>query len=327
MLRFARRVINGVRWRIKYRYRASTRNLFLDLCYRRRISKSSVHRLNDNQKSIYTFISSHPAYRRQISRPKQLSSVSVVIAHYNQQEVLGQSIESVLGQSLEPKEIIIVDDLSEDRAYTKSVVDGFSRHGNVKALFPEAKLYLGGARNLGASVAEGDIIQFFDADDIMHPQRLQIVHDVMNRYPDCFFVVTGYLAFRGDVPGIDYFSKEQVRDALIEPSTMIADCAVKYSKSKLSYIDQKTKEVPWYAWGGFGASGARSGCCSGNPAIVRECVDILKWNTPKDYLFSPYEDLEYCLLLLALVRGIYHIDLPLTYYRRGYTKSMPMNEI
>jgi glycosyltransferase involved in cell wall biosynthesis len=281
--------------------------------------------LNDIQEKIFTYISSHPAYNNVKLEQNKKESISVVIAHYNQQVVLKETIESILSQSHEPLEILIIDDLSTDREYTRSITDCYLKYGKVKVFYPTEKLYLGGAREFGMHKAAGDIIQFFDSDDIMHPQRLEIIKGIFNENSNASLIVSGFIPFTGAVPPVERYDKNNILEALIPPKQIIDDMAKRFSKSKLSFIDSKTKKVPWYAWGAFGAVGATYGCASGNPAILSDCRKFLRWNTPKQYIFTPYEDYEYCFLLLALTGGAYHVDLPLTYYRRGYTTSMPQS--
>lgn len=321
------RVAKGLVRRVKYRFRPSTRNLFRNMCHRRTISKFSENRLNEVQNALYSFVISHPVYGRVPPRPPRIDTVSVVIPHYNQQAVIGKTIESILEQSLEPLEIIIVDDMSTDRALLRTVTAPFMRMGKVKVLYPDEKLFPGGARELGSKAAAGDIIQFFDSDDLMHPQRLEIVRDIFAAHQDASFIVAGFSAFTGEAPEMKRYGRSEVEAAIISPSRLIDDMARIYSKSRLSYVDRKTNDVPWYAWGGFGAKGARHGCCAGNPAILSPVKDLIHWNSPKAYVFSPYEDFEYCMLLLAMTGGAYHLDLPLTLYRRGYTTSMPLKEL
>ena len=58
---------------------------------------------------------------------KQLKNqISVIIPNYNRQELIGETIENMLMQTLPPREVIIVDDGSTDGSL--SVIRSFSRH-------------------------------------------------------------------------------------------------------------------------------------------------------------------------------------------------------
>jgi glycosyltransferase involved in cell wall biosynthesis len=93
--------------------------------------------------------------------------ISVVIPSYNAARWLAASLDSILGQSLPPGEVVVVDDGSTDdtpavlAAYADRVRVVRGTHGG-----------LGGARNLGLAVARGDWIAFHDADDLASPDRL-----------------------------------------------------------------------------------------------------------------------------------------------------------
>lgn len=86
--------------------------------------------------------------------------VSVIIPTYNRSTCIIEAIDSVLGQSYSPIEIIVVDDGSTDNTaelingYSNQVVYTYRENGGVSA-----------ARNHGISLAEGEFIAFLDSDD------------------------------------------------------------------------------------------------------------------------------------------------------------------
>lgn len=86
-----------------------------------------------------------------------MKKISVIIPAYNEENSIGDCIDSLLKQSVKDVEIIIVDDDSTDRSV--EVAKDFP----VKILF-QKHLGAGMARNLGASVASGEILVFVDAD-------------------------------------------------------------------------------------------------------------------------------------------------------------------
>lgn len=84
--------------------------------------------------------------------------VSVIIPVYNEEKEIGSCLESLMGQTLEDFEVIVVDDGSKDA--TLKVLEGFSDVVVLKQRHEGA----GAARNLGASRAKGDVLVFVDAD-------------------------------------------------------------------------------------------------------------------------------------------------------------------
>jgi len=92
--------------------------------------------------------------------------VSVVIPLYNDGRTIELCLASVLAQTYQPLEVIVVDDASTDDSAAKA------------ARYPctlvraEVNGGPGAARNLGVSHAKGDIIFFLDADMTMHPDAV-----------------------------------------------------------------------------------------------------------------------------------------------------------
>lgn len=98
---------------------------------------------------------------------RSAAKLSIIITSYNVQSYIAESIESIIGQSLEETEIIIVDDGSTDGTVNiiKSYADLDSRI--IPILFE--KNTIGGvasAANAGLQAASGDYIGFADGDDI-----------------------------------------------------------------------------------------------------------------------------------------------------------------
>lgn len=90
--------------------------------------------------------------------------VSVIIPTYNREKVLSKSIESVLKQTYENWELIIVDDRSTDN--TKELVSSFMRQDErIKYIVNDRKKGPSGARNCGMLHATGKYIAFLDSDD------------------------------------------------------------------------------------------------------------------------------------------------------------------
>lgn len=95
--------------------------------------------------------------------------VSVVISTYNRSEYIGDSIRSVLAQSMEDFELIIVDDGSTDR--TRDVVMSFTDE-RIRYFYRD-NAGIAAARNFAASVSRGRYTAVHDDDDIMLPWRLE----------------------------------------------------------------------------------------------------------------------------------------------------------
>ncbi len=100
-----------------------------------------------------------------------MPKVSIVIPTYNRPELLKQAIRSVLAQTYQDFEIIVVDDGMKERG--ESVVSSF-RDARIRYLKNEASLGGGGARNRGIKEVKGGFIAFLDDDDEWLPEKLAV---------------------------------------------------------------------------------------------------------------------------------------------------------
>lgn len=113
--------------------------------------------------------------------------VSVIIPVYNGEKFVGEAIESVLGQSIKPAEIIVVNDGSEDT--TEIVLKKFK--DKIRYVYKEN----GGtasARNCGLRTAQGELIGFLDADDIWLENKLERQLQLFHENPE-YEIVLGLL--------------------------------------------------------------------------------------------------------------------------------------
>ena len=100
--------------------------------------------------------------------------LSVVIPCYNEENTIKKLIESVLNSPVEPKEIVIVDDYSEDktRDFLKEV-----NLPNIKIIYHNKNLGKGAALRTGFNAVSGDICIIQDADLEYDPQEYENVID------------------------------------------------------------------------------------------------------------------------------------------------------
>lgn len=110
--------------------------------------------------------------------------VSVIIPVYNAEEFLAEAIGSVLAQSYQPLEIIVVDDGSTDG--TAEVASSFGemvRYAYQPNRGPSA------ARNRGLEMARGELISFLDADDLWVESKLELQLGLLTDDPSLQFVI------------------------------------------------------------------------------------------------------------------------------------------
>src|SRR6059058_153404 len=120
--------------------------------------------------------------------------VSVVIPTFNSADYLAQAIQSVLAQTYQDFEIIVVDDASTDtteeavRPYAKRICYVRQEPGGPSM-----------ARNRGILQARGELIAFLDADDLWRPTKLARQVEYLKCHPEACLVYTDFT--RGHRPG------------------------------------------------------------------------------------------------------------------------------
>ena len=105
--------------------------------------------------------------------------VSVIIPCYNQAKFLPKAIASLQAQTLEEWECIVVDDGSTDN--TAEVVSNISLREPRVRFLQKANGGSASARDMGLQQAQGEYIQFLDADDIIAPEKLESQIERMER--------------------------------------------------------------------------------------------------------------------------------------------------
>ncbi|MBK7856746.1 MAG: glycosyltransferase family 2 protein [Bacteroidetes bacterium] len=100
---------------------------------------------------------------------------SFVIPTYNRASLIGKTIQTLLNQSYQNFEVIVVDDGSTDNS--EEVVNAFDPSKVSFHKIPNCER--GAARNYGAKISKGDYINFFDSDDLAYPHHLQTALDLI----------------------------------------------------------------------------------------------------------------------------------------------------
>lgn len=125
--------------------------------------------------------------------------VSVVIPSYERAGFIGRAIESVLAQTYQDFEILVVDDGSADG--TRDVVSSF-RDERIRYVRHEENKGAAAARNTGISDAKGEYIAFLDSDDEWMPEKLEKQIKLFSMSSDRVGVIyCGYISLMGKTHG------------------------------------------------------------------------------------------------------------------------------
>ncbi len=124
--------------------------------------------------------------------------VSCVIPVYNGASFIRDAIESVLGQTFSPIELVVVDDGSTDE--TADVVRSF---GHRVVYLRQENAGPATARNRGVSASSGEFLSFLDADDIWVPDKTERQWAAFQADPDLDYCIGGMENFREGTPSAD----------------------------------------------------------------------------------------------------------------------------
>ena len=119
---------------------------------------------------------------------------SVVIPLYNKEHYIEATIRSVLDQTCQDFEVLVVDDGSRDN----SLALARQFESDRVRIIPQENQGVSVARNTGILNAVGTYICFLDADDEWRPEYLAAISDLTERYPESDIFVTAYAVNMGN---------------------------------------------------------------------------------------------------------------------------------
>jgi glycosyltransferase involved in cell wall biosynthesis len=137
-----------------------------------------------------------------------MPKITIYTPTYNCDKYLEKSIDSVLNQTYQDFELIIIDDASTDN--TQKILKKYAKNPKIKILKNEKNLGLNKTAIEAIKLAKGEYVIRVDADDYLDENALMIMVDVLERhpeigmvYPDFFFVNEG-----GEI--LDYYRKMKI---------------------------------------------------------------------------------------------------------------------
>ena len=156
-------------------------------------------------------------------------TVSVILPTYNRAHVVSRAIRSVLEQTYEDFELIVVDDGSTDS--TEEVVRSFDDR-RIRYIRHKQNKGRSAARNTGIKIAKGEYIAFQDSDDEWLPEKLEEQMEVFKTSsPQVGVVYTGFYLFYDDkkiyIPSANVKTKDgNIYDELLKGNFVGTPAAV-----------------------------------------------------------------------------------------------------
>ena len=183
-------------------------------------------------------------------------SVNILIFTYNQENLVKETIDSVINQSYENiTKIIIADDGSTDR--TPEILKEYESN-NPSIVLVLAKKNKGIAHNMNRALkrADGDYVSFLDGDDMMHRQKIEKQVKYLNENPDlvaCAHDMNVFDSCKGESLGkfseVINFRKMEDKigvKSVFDPSLLLCPSSVMYKREIIPVNGLDTRLKYWY---------------------------------------------------------------------------------
>ncbi len=133
------------------------------------------------------------------------SLISIIIPTYNRAHLISETIDSIINQSYSCWECLVIDDGSNDNT-DKLIAEYTEKDPRIHYLKRPSNLIKGAnaCRNIGIANAKGDYIVFFDSDDLMTLNHLEVKLNAIHKWK-CDYVITRTKYFNKDSSQIDSY--------------------------------------------------------------------------------------------------------------------------
>ncbi len=108
-----------------------------------------------------------------------MPKISIIVPIYNVEKYLRKCIDSILAQTFNDFELILVDDGSPDNC--GKICDEYAQKDSRIVVVHKENGGVSTARNAGLTAAKGDYIGWVDGDDFIHPEMYEILFEVMSK--------------------------------------------------------------------------------------------------------------------------------------------------
>ena len=147
-----------------------------------------------------------------------IPEISIVICTYNRAQYLAKGINSVINQTFQDWELIIVDDGSQDNTF--EVVNPYVQKFNNIRYFKHQNKKQCYAKNVGIQASFGKYITFLDSDDAYQKNHLESRLQYMKAYPEIDLIQGGF-ATEEEIWVADYYQPEKkinLRECVVCPT-------------------------------------------------------------------------------------------------------------
>ena len=134
--------------------------------------------------------------------------VSIIVTSYNHAEYLDQRMESLLNQTYDRLEIIVIDDCSSDDS--RNVLAKYGHYSHIQIINLEENRGYANASNLGVSMCRGEYIMFAECDDYNKPEHIETLMECMGKseYIGVAYCRSNMVDSSGTISGTDFQYRE-----------------------------------------------------------------------------------------------------------------------
>lgn len=219
---------------------------------------------------------------------------SVIIPVYNVKNYLSKCVNSVLNQTYNDFEIILIDDGSTDGS--SELCDKYNRDNSQVHVFHQKNQGVASARNLGIEQASGDYILFLDSDDWIDPKTIEYIKKCIDNWKQIDVIIFSYAKEYGDNSYIKYviednqFSEDELSKVVYRRLFGLTNSELKHPES-LEYMST--------CWGKAYRKKCLHNCKFENIEQIGSFedglfnMDVLNENSTVDYINMPLYHYRY----------------------------------
>jgi len=181
--------------------------------------------------------------------------ISVIIPCYNHGKYIKETVSSVLKQTFNSFEVIIVDDGSTDEEALR-IFDEIEKKHSIIRVIHQKNGHLSNARNTGIGAARGEFFLPLDSDDTIEPTMIEKCYAEITKNPTLGFVYT-YVRFFGDINFIWKNQEYNFYDLLHYNHPTVCGLVRKRAWESVSGYDENMKSgyEDWNFWISLGEKG------------------------------------------------------------------------
>lgn len=152
--------------------------------------------------------------------------ISVIVPVYNAELFLYRCIESIIHQTFSNYELILIDDGSTDKS--GRICDEYAKKDSRIRVIHQVNQGQAVARNKAIDIAKGDYFSFVDSDDYIHPQYLELLVGLMEKY-DSDIVVCSFKKGTEETMDWGHIDMDNIKYRISDGSTFYREAALNES--------------------------------------------------------------------------------------------------